>query len=193
MNKDIVHCGVVTTFVYTLIYIAKEDEIIEYQYIKNIFFQKEITDILDFFLHKYNDIAFFSIFLGPAPLLSCRTTLVFMKGLSLVVSLPIVVIRGNNFFKYSYFDSVIIQNFCGMYLLIEKNKKNKLMTILEMEQYNYKNKRIGLVSREGHSIKINEHYVTILFPNINSIIKKSYKKFQEGKTIKSINEIKPFL
>ena len=118
MNKDIFHCGVITSFIYTVIYVAKNDIILEYQYIKNIYFQKDICAILDKILYLYN-IEFIGIFLGPAPLMSCRTSLIFIQGLYIALKIPIVLLSGNNTYKYKYYDTVIIQNFSGNYTVIK--------------------------------------------------------------------------
>jgi tRNA A37 threonylcarbamoyladenosine modification protein TsaB len=193
MDQKIFHCGIVTSFVYTVIYIAENNFLIEYKYIKNIDFQKDITFILSFFFQKYQNINFISVFLGPAPLLSCRTTLIFIKGLKIVLDIKIIITSGNNLFKYSFLDIVIIQNFCGKYTLLEKNKINKTISLLELEKYDYKNKKIGLVAREYHAISINNNYITIIFPNINLIIKKSYVKYNKKNWIKNLSQLTPFL
>ena len=175
MNKDAFHCGVITSFIYTVIYVAQDDIILEYEYIKNIYFQKEISNKLDIILQKYN-IKYFAVFLGPAPLMSCRTTLIFMQGLYIALNIPIILLSGNNIYKYKCYDVIIIQNFCGNYLLIEKGKKNTISNLLELEKNNYKEKRVALVSREGHNININVNYAVLLFPNIENLAQLAYKK-----------------
>ncbi len=122
MNVDIFHCGLITSFIYTVIYVAKNFTIIEYNYIKNISFQSDICGIFDVVFLQY-PISFIAVFQGPAPLLSCRTSLIFIQGMYESLKIPTVLLSGNNFYKYNFFDIVIIQNFCGNYVLIEKKKK----------------------------------------------------------------------
>jgi hypothetical protein len=191
MNKDIFHLGVVTSFIYTVIYVAKNNIIVECEYIKNISFQKEICDKLDVVFAKYT-IDFISLFTGPAPLMSCRTTLIFMQATCIALNMPIVLLSGNNYYRYKYCDVVIIQNFCGNYVLIENNKKQEKTTLLEIEKKDYSNKIVGLVSREGHNIIINSNYIVLLFPNLDNIVKDAYKKYQNNRLIKKFNQIVPF-
>lgn len=191
MNKEIFHLGIITSFIYTVIYVAKDNKIVEWNYIKNIYFQKEICNILDIIFDKYN-IIFVGLFLGPAPLMSCRTTLIFMQGVYIALKIPIVLLSGNNHYKYKSIDIVIIQNFCGNYLLMEHNKKQKTVTLLEIENIDYSNKKVGLVSREGHTININSNYTSLLFPNIENLIKEALKKYHNNKVIKTFSQIVPF-
>lgn len=191
MFINIMHCGVITSFIYTVVYIAKNDIIIDYYYFKNINFQKEITAIFDKYLEKYS-FSFLSIFLGPAPLMSLRASLIFMQGLYFSFKIPIVVLSGNSLYKSKLYDIIIIQNFCGNYLLIEKRNKNKFNTLLEIEEKNYLNKKIALVAREGHNIVINNNYVSLLFPNIENFALLAYKKYQSKKYIKDFTDIVPF-
>jgi hypothetical protein len=191
MDKEIFHLGIITSFIYTVVYIAKDNIIVEWNYIKNIYFQKEICNILDMIFEKYN-ISFAGLFLGPAPLMSCRTTLIFMQGLYIALKIPIVLLSGNNHYKYKSIDIVIIQNFCGNYLVMEAGKKQKKVTLLEIESRDYFNKKVGLVSREGHSININSNYISVLFPNIENLIKEAFKKYKNNKVIKTFSQIVPF-
>lgn len=191
MNTDFFHCGVITSFIYTVIYVAKDNIILEYEYIKNIYFQKEISHKLDGVLQKYS-ISYFAVFLGPAPLMSCRATLIFMQGLYIALKIPIVLLSGNNAYKYKYYDIIIIQNFCGNYLLIEKGQKNTVCDLLDLEKKNYKGKRVALVSREGHVININVDYGVLLFPNIENLAQLAYEKYKNNKCIKKFNQIVPF-
>lgn len=192
MNQAIFHCGVITSFIYTVIYVAKNNIIIEYEYIKNIYFQKEITRKMDYVLEKYT-ISFIEVFLGPAPLMSCRSTLIFIQGLFIVLKIPIVLLSGNNAYKYKWCDVVIIQNFSGNYILIERGMKNKSATLLEIEKNDYSNKKVALVAREGHNININTGYIVLLFPDIKALAILAYKKYTNNKCIKKVSEIVPFL
>ncbi len=74
-----------------------------------------------------------------------------------------------------------------------KKKKNKLIDIIELENKNFINQRVALVSREGHTISINEYYNQLLFPNLNSLVKIAYKKYKNNKIITESKEIVPFL
>ncbi len=191
MNKDIFQLGVVTSFIYTVVYIAKNNVILDYEYVKNIDFQKEICSVFDVFFNKY-DISFIGLFLGPAPLMSCRSTLIFMQGFYISLNIPIVLLKGYNNYRYKFFDNIIIQNFCGNYVLLGRGMKKQIINILELEKINFTDKKVALVCREGHSINIGMLYSVILFPNIDNLSKLFYKKYQNNKFLKKFSDIVPF-
>lgn len=193
MNKnEKVYFGIITSFIYTIFFAAKKDTIIEYKIIMNTEFNREITVIIDFFLQNYGKPLFLSIFSGPAPLLSCRTTLSFCKGWLMASYLPFTVLQGSSYFYFDFFDLILLQNFSGTYLLYS-NTEEKIITLEDItnNKDTFNQKKIGLVARQGHEIH-DLLYTTIVYPNINKIAQNSYKNYIKQKLCTDIKKIIPF-
>lgn len=184
---------VVTSFVYTECYISSEESIIELIFFKNIEFQEKIADVIYYFFEKYININFVSLFLGPAPLISCRTTLIFFQGLLYLKNIPCVLCSGYSLYKYSHYDSIIIQNFSTKYMLFHQNETMQEVSINDLENINFSNLRVGVVCRENHFLDISEKQSIILFPNQSTIVKKSFQKAYAKKYITKCEDIIPFI
>ncbi len=88
---------------------------------------------------------------------------------------------------------VIVQNFSGKYLFIEKNAKMKELTIEQLKKINFSDLLVSVVSRENHILEINRNNATILFPNQELIVEKTLQKINTQKTSIYYEKIIPFL
>jgi hypothetical protein len=183
---------VVTSYVYTELYVVNDAVILERIYFKNIDFQSNIVSYVNDFFERYQ-IQFISLFTGPAPLISCRVSLLFFQALLFVKNIPYVVLSGFSLYRYDYCDVVIVQNFSGKYVVLEKNTKMKELTIQELKNTNFCDLLVSVVSRENHILEIDRNNATILFPNQELIVKKTLQKINTEKTSIYYEKIVPFL
>lgn len=193
IKNSFISCGIITSYIYTVIYVSSGKDFYYFEFIKNNEFHYCIFSLLDDILNNFK-IDFFVVFAGPAPLLSCRSTLTLMQAIFISKNIDIVLLQGYEFYKYDEFDCIIIQNFSGQYTLIEKNKiESNTFSKKDIENKDFFNKKIGLVSRENHSIKTIPFYNYILYPNIKKILQVSNYKYQLKKIITKVIDIRPYL
>lgn len=191
-KKNYTQCGVVTSYIYTFIYVYKDSAMVYSSYIKNNEFHKKFYTIFEKIIQE-EKIDFFNVFLGPAPLLSSRTTLIAMQAFFLAKKISIVVTKGYEYYKHPDFQIIIIQNFGGFYTLIENNVMQESLLLSDIESRQFGNKNIALVSRENHEIKIGVSYSYLLFPFVKKIIQDGESKFRRGSIVKKAQEIIFFL
>lgn len=191
-KKNYTQCGVVTSYIYTFIYLYKDSVMVYSWYIKNNEFHKKFYTIFEKIIRK-EKIDFFNVFLGPAPLLSSRTTLIAMQAFFIAKKISIVVTKGYEYYKHPDFQIIIIQNFAGFYTLIENNVMQESLLLSDIESRQFTDKKIALVSRENHEIKIGFSYSYLLFPFLKKIIQDGESKFRRGSIIKKIQEIRFFM
>lgn len=191
-KNNYIQCGVVTSYIYTFIYVHKNGVISYSWYIKNNEFHKSFYTIFEKIIYE-EKIDFFNVFLGPAPLLSSRTTLIAMQAFFIAKKISVVVTKGYEYYKHPDFQIIIIQNFAGFYTLIENNMMQESLLLSDIEARQFENKKIALVSRENHEIKIGVSYSYLLFPFLKKIIRDGEFKFRRGSIVKKAQEIKFFL
>lgn len=189
MNKKY-HFGVITSFIYTTCYVAENRKIIEMKIFENIYFNAKITATLDNFFQKYQDPLFLTVFTGPAPLLSCRTTLIFFQGWTLTTKISLISVSGMYYYSYSDFDSIFIQNFSGKYFLLETNQKIESINLENIKRENFITKKVGLVARKEHSIPLDHTF--ILQPNIEKILETAVKKYIKNDYVRDMQKLKPY-
>lgn len=188
--KEKLYLGVATSYIYTLVYVAREGQIISTYYMDNIEFNNKITTLINSLIEQYGNFLFINIFLGPAPLLSCRTTLTFFQAISFALSIPLVTQSGVSFYSYSCFDYIFIQNFTDSYLILntkanaEEKVHSSQLSFYENSCYN-----IALVGRKGHACAFIS--ATILFPNKELLALASWKDYLDNK-FSDLLTIKPF-
>lgn len=186
-------CIIATSYIYTYITVITSEEIVLYsKLIKNIEFQKIITTILDTIKNNFK-IEFYTIFTGPAPLLSLRATLSFIKGFMLVSlqknNLKFILVGGNECYWDATYDIIIIQNFSHKFTVLysenhyEEYNQNELFEIVN------KYKKIGLVVRDNFKIKFHSYTGIILHPNISYLFHQGIYKYKSSKWINTVDQI----
>lgn len=190
-------CIIATSYIYTVIAIYSEDGNQEdVVFIKNIEFQKNICHILDIFQIKYN-IKFYTIFNGPAPLLSLRTTLSFIKGMMIFDQAygsenkkKIVLVGGYTCYWYTEYDMVVIQNFSGKMTLLYSDTSYEVIMQSDFTKKVSSLRRVGLVARENASFLPCNYYVgCILFPSLSFLSFTGLQKFQLNDFISDASHI----
>ena len=169
LKNRIYHLGVVTSYVYTFFYVADESNaLLEEIVIENVSFNNNVTEIIDSFLKCYFSFRSLTLFLGPAPLVSCRTTLIFFQIFAYIKAIPLIAISGGSYYFYNDYDVILIQNFAGIYSVIDKEGAARTISSENELIQETNNKRVGLVGKKGHEIFA--HHAFILIPNIEKII-----------------------
>jgi hypothetical protein len=181
---------VVTSFIYTEIYIIEDNFFGERIFFKNKEFQSSVIKLLDYFFNTY-EISFVALFLGPAPLISCRATLIFFQAFFLLKKIPIITVKGKELYNYKAFDAVFIQRFSGRYICID-NKLKKTTVVTSLQEADLSDYFVGLVAREFHSLPDFISYSHILFPNREALKGLAFKKYKAGKVVKKVSQISPF-
>ena len=194
MNLNMNQCIIATSYIYTKITIINIAQNILYSnLIKNIEFQRMITTILDEIESNFK-IDFFTIFTGPAPLLSLRATLSFIKGLAFIWlknnERKIVLIGGNKCYWNKDYDIIVIQKFSNKFtVLYNENNYEEITTQSDLfciiDQY----KKVGFVARDNFNIKFNSKIGIILYPNIFYLSQQGLYKYRSSKWISRLDEI----
>jgi hypothetical protein len=187
------YLGVVTSYIYTLLYIAEKGIIIDSFYIDNTEFNNKISFLLDRLFEKYGKFIFISLFLGPSPLLSCRTSLTFFQAIIFSLKIPIITQSGIIFYQYASYDYIVVQNFSDSYLILNTvSQEEEKKSSLEVKNLCSKGFKCGLVARKGHVV-FDDYNVLgfIIFPDQEKLALLSWFDFLSG-NIKNVSDIRSF-
>jgi hypothetical protein len=193
MNPSI---GFFTGYYYTTVFLAKDDFVVEYVYLQNREFLKNIVSILNGLIEKNfrnSEVSFMSIYTGVAPLSTLRAVCSWVQGWHRASGVPVIAINDTRHMKSNRKIPLIINMFGGKFAIVESDD---LVYIVDKDVlYNDLMQRFGQFECV-YSVAIPDHLTNIvdgsylIISDINSFANDAYKKYL-NKEFSKIEDIAP--